>query len=746
MSTPDTTTTTALMNPFARISSKSNDEQSLSRAGSVKQSLSIINQHQHESYPIDLNEGVPQFTLKALIAGVLSGTLCTFIAQYYGLKVGFQPSMNILGATVGYGLTIALMKLPIFDTKFTPQENAVIQTVSVAVYSVSSPAFGFSSGWLGLSREAYEVVGGPSFTGNMESDIVDVNWWRSLLWCFALFAFGFFIAFPIKNYYIIKKRLFFPSGTATSYIIETLHKKGGGSGESVSYLCKSFSLAFVINCMTWCFEGLGEFPIIGLKAAEFGWILDWDLGSFGIGMLLPFNTNLSMLLGGIIVYGILQPYIQYNKEGPEPDKWFDGETTSTYLGLYAYAMFSGLGVMIVQGAWSLIALGVTLWLEKRKEKKRIAAGRSLEGPQRNPGEELLSEEWLIKRDEIFMTSDFPIWIPAAGYLLFGALCLIILHFMLDTPWYQTLIALVIVPVFACSNIEGIGRTDWDVSSAYGKLVMFPIGAWNRGKSIIPSVAVCHATISGCSNSGALMQDFKTGYLLGASPTMMFYAQFIGSVFGCFISPSIFIMLRAAFEVPTADAKAFIQGRFGPIYRTLAIVATGSGFDALPKYCLWIAFAFLILSLVLMTLEAVLPERYAKYVPDPSAMSIGMLVGATVPMEFFIGGLAAYWWAWWDRETCLKNKAYVTSGTIAGSGVAVVLQSIMSIASVAAPIHVTYTGVNHPGVAAIVVGVIAIVIALAVLGCGLWHWFPLLRRVQETEETVPFNKEDEEEAV
>lgn len=697
------------------------DEQTISRAGSVYNAKSITSLARTTigELPLIIDENAPQFTIKALLAGTLAGTLCTFLALYYGLKVGVTPSMNILGATVGYGVVKALMRLPWVSSIFTPQENAVIQTISVALYSIACPAFGFANGWLGLSKEAYEVLGGEEMEGNYSSDTVDLTWWRSFVWCLALFPFGFFIAYPLKNYYIVKKRLFFPSGTATSYIIQSLHEKKSGAEDSISYLLKFFSLAFCVNMIGWCFSGVNELPIFGMRAAEFGWVFDFDLGSFGIGMLLSVMTNASMLLGAFIIYGVLQPWIVANRDGDFPGAWYDEATLpSTYLGRYAYALFAGLAIMIVQGVWGIGILIYTVirgWMADRKKRVHRTDTEA-------------TSPLTAKRDEIFTASDFPVWVPYLGYIIFGVSCALIMHFMLGTEWYQTLVALIIVPVFACSNIEGMGRTDWDIASSYGKLVMFPIGAWNRGKSIIPSVAICHTTISGCSNSAMLMQDFKTGYLLGANPSIMFYSQFLGALIGCIVTPSLFLLLRTAYTIPTSDEHAFISGVYAPVYRSLAVVATGNGFESLPKNCLWICLVFLCLAVVLNLLHLILPERVAKYLPDPSAMSIGMLVGATVPLEFFIGGLVCAWWAWWDRETCERNKAYIASGTIAGSGVAVVIQCLMSLASLNAPVVVSYAAgyTGQASVGAKVVGVIVIIICVLVLGCGLWFWFPSAR--------------------
>lgn len=551
------------------------DEGALSRAGTFGGwgSKSFASVHTAAELVLELNEGVPQITIKAIIAGLLSGVVCSFLALYYGLKTGITPSLNILGGVLGFGVTKALMKTGWFGNVFTPQENAVIQTISVAAYSVSCPSFGFATGWLGLSKEAYEVVG--AMEGNNPEDVVDLVWWRSVVWALSLFSFGFFLAYPLRNYYIIKKRLLFPSGTATAFVINSLHSSKGAASRGLSVISKYFSLAFIVNMITWCFDGLSDFPIFGMQANEYGWALDFDLGSFGIGLLLSLQVNASMLLGALVIFAGIEPWIMDYREGDWDGAWFNAATVpSDYMGLRAYSLFSGLAVMLVQGAWGILTVVYTVVSESMKERAALKANEVEESVV----VDLMGE----RRDAKFTAEGFPLWSTILGYCCSGAMCIIVMHFMLDTKWYQTLIALILVPILAVANIEGMGRTDWDVASSYGKLMMFPIGAWNRGGSIIPAISICHTTISGCSNSAMLMQDFKTGYLLGADPTTMFYAQILGTFCGCFITPSLFLLLRSVWDIPSADPHAFIPGVYGKVFRILAVVATGAGFEALPS--------------------------------------------------------------------------------------------------------------------------------------------------------------------
>jgi OPT family oligopeptide transporter len=618
-----------------------------------------------------------------------------------------------MGGVLGFALTKVMMRTGLFGKTFTPQENAAIQTLSVAVYSLSYPCFGFTNGWLALSKECYDYLG-AGFEGNNLDDIVDVNWWRSVVWSGSLFSFGFFIAYPLRNYYVIKKRLMFPSGTATAYVISALHASKESARKGLAILGKFFSLAFVVNMLTWEFEGLAAFPIFGIEASKYGWALDWDLGSFGIGMLLSLQINASMLFGALLMYAVLQPIVSNHFDGTGKDDWFDSNTVpSPYLGLKAYPLFAGLAVMIVQGIWSVVEILVTVVIAYvRKEEV----------------DEEVDEE-TRQRDEIFSEKGFPVWASVLGYCVTGAVTCIVHYFMLGTKWYQTLVALVIVPLIACSNIEGMGRTDWDVASSYGKLMMFPIGWWNQGGSIKPALAVCHTTISGCSSSAALMQDFKTGYLLGASPAIMFYSQIIGSVLGCLICPGLFVLLRSAWTIPTDDPNAFITGLYAPIFRTLAIVATGSGFGALPKNCLYICLGFVVLA-ILLNITILLCQKFCPkvvtYIPEPSAMSIGMIVGASVPFEFFTGGLITWFWSRHRPQQCEELRAYIASGFIAGSGFAVVLQVIVSLCGLQPNIAVGFltsrTTESYMGAKEWVMAAIAILCTVGAILLGAFCWF------------------------
>lgn len=235
-------------------------------------------------------------------------------------------------------------------------------------------------------------------------------------------------------------------------------------------------------------------------------------------------------------------------------------------------------------------------------------------------------------------------------------------------------------------------TDWDVSSSFGKLMMFPLGAWNRGGSLIPSLAVCMITISGCGAAGALMQDFKTAYLLGTSPKAMVCAQLIGATVGCLVAPSVFQLFAKAYPLPNDDPKQFVHGVYGPIYRSLAAITASNGLSALPKFCtsFMLGFAFLALGFnVGADVASRTCSHLAAFVPNTMGVSLGLLIGPYIGLDFRIGNLVSTMWRRQNPHGEEKYGVIVASGCLAGAGIATLVQVCLSLGNLHAPVKVSY---------------------------------------------------------
>lgn len=102
-----------------------------------------------------------------------------------------------------------------------------------------------------------------------------------------------------------------------------------------------------------------------------------------------------------------------------------------------------------------------------------------------------------------------------------------------------------------------------------------------------------------------------------------------------------------------------------------------GLKALPPGCL-VGLAIGIVVGIILTLLA---ERWAEFVPSPSAIGIGMLLPASVLMTFVLGGVAQFVWSRVSKKSQEDFRIPLASGLIAGEALLAVVQAILAAAGV-----------------------------------------------------------------
>jgi uncharacterized oligopeptide transporter (OPT) family protein len=122
--------------------------------------------------------------------------------------------------------------------------------------------------------------------------------------------------------------------------------------------------------------------------------------------------------------------------------------------------------------------------------------------------------------------------------------------------------------------EAIGRTNWSPLSGMTligiTLLIITTAGMERGDSIVAAIMVGAATCVAMSQATDLMLDLKTGYLVGATPRMQQWGQFIGAWLGpIVIIVLIFILDQAmtlgstALPAPQGQALAsMVEGILG----------------------------------------------------------------------------------------------------------------------------------------------------------------------------------------
>ncbi|KAL3372691.1 hypothetical protein AABB24_004970 [Solanum stoloniferum] len=629
-----------------------------------------------------------QLTLRAFFVSLILGILFTFIVMKLNLTTGIIPSLNVSAGLLGFFFvktwTKFLDKSGFLKQPFTRQENTVIQTCVVASSGIAFSG-GFGSYLFGMS----EAIAKQSTEANAADNVKNpsLGWMTTFL--FVVSFLGLFSVVPLRKIMIIDFKLIYPSGTATAHLINSFHTPQGAklAKKQVKALGKFFTFSFLWGFFQWFFTGgdncgFGSFPTFGLKAFENRFYFDFSATYVGVGMICPYLINVSLLVGGILSWGIMWPLIEDRK-----GHWYPADQSPSSLhGIQGYRVFIAIAMILGDGLYNFIkVLGRTLYGIYCQFREKKTGSVLPVGARASPAEASLSYDDQI-RTELFLKDQIPTWVAIVGYVSIAIISTITLpHIFHQLNWYYIVVIYIFAPVLAFCNAYGCGLTDWSLASTYGKLAIFTIGAWAGAShgGVLAGLAACGVMMNIATTASDLTQDFKTGYMTLASPRSMFISQIIGTAMGCVISPCVFWLFYKAFHdlgVPGSEYPA----PYALVYRNMSILGV-EGFSALPKNCLTLCYIFFIGAIAINALRDALGKNKAKYIPLPMAMAIPFYLGSYFVIDMCLGSLILFIWTKINKAKADAFGPAVASGLICGDGIWTLPSSILTLSGVNPPI-------------------------------------------------------------
>ncbi|MQL75773.1 hypothetical protein Taro_008157 [Colocasia esculenta] len=664
-----------------------------------------------------------QLTARAFAVSLVIGFFLSFVVMKLSLTTGIIPSLNVSAGLLGFFLirswTALLARVGLLQTPFTPQENTVVQTCVVATTGIAFSG-GFGSYLLAMSRRVADSMGGGTAAA-IDVKELSLGWMVGFL---LLVSFvGLFSLVTLRKTMIVKFRLRYPSGTATAHLINSFHTSGGArkAGKQVAYLFKSFVGSFAWSFFQWFYTGgddcgFGAFPTFGLQAYRQKFYFDFSATYVGVGMICPYNINLSSLLGSIISWGILWPYIQ-SKKG----SWYSAELPASNLhGFAGYKVFISIAVILGDGLFQFFRVLLTSLIDinrrwkadrdflKEEEEERSdhvlpsaattamsSNGRGAtavealrRGRRGEAHDHAVGDPEEARRVKFFLKDQIPQWLSISMYVGLAAISCIGVPFIFPTlRWYHILVTYFIAPVLAFCNAYGCGLTDWSLASSYGKLAIFVFGMWVgvNGGGVLAGLAACGVMMNIVSTASDLMQDFRTGYLTLASPRSMFFSQIAGTAMGCVIGPCVFWIFYKSFPVGV-EGSAY-PAPYAQVYRGIALVGV-QGFSTLPKNCLSLCLAFFLGAMAFNGLKMAVEHTkkgWHKYLPNVMAMAIPFYLGSYFTIDMCLGSLILFLWERRHRAHADKFAPAVASGMICGDGIWSLPAALLAMAKVQPPI-------------------------------------------------------------
>ncbi|KAG2710635.1 hypothetical protein I3760_04G037500 [Carya illinoinensis] len=630
-----------------------------------------------------------QITIRGLSVSALLGTLFCIITHKLNLTVGIIPSLNVAAGLLGFffvkSWTSFLSKLGFSVQPFTRQENTVIQTCVVACYGLAFSG-GFGSYMIAMDERTYKLIG-ADYPGNRAEDVKNPGLVWMIGFMFVVSFLGLFSLVPLRKVMVMDYKLTYPSGTATAMLINSFHTNTGAelAGNQVRCLGKYLGISLFWSCFKWFFSGIGDscgfdnFPTLGLTLYKSTFYFDFSPTYVGCGLICPHIVNCSVLLGAIISWGFLWPFISQHA-----GNWYPADLESNdFKGLYGYKVFIAISLILGDGIYNLIKIIVITVKEIcNKSTKQSNLPVTAEILADGESSRLLMEQ--RRRDEIFLKDRIPSWFAAAGYVGLAAISTATIPAIFPPlKWYLVLGSYILAPALAFCNSYGTGLTDWNLASTYGKIGLFIFASLvGTDGGVVAGLAACGVMMSIVSTAADLMQDFKTGYLTLSSAKSMFVSQLVGTAMGCIIAPLTFWLFWTAFDIGSPDGP--YKAPYAVIFREMAILGI-EGFSELPNHCLAMCCGFFVAALLINLMRDVIPKRMSQYIPIPMAMAVPFYIGAYFAIDMFVGTVILYVWERINRKDAEDYSGAVASGLICGDGIWTIPSAILSIFRINPPI-------------------------------------------------------------
>lgn len=141
-----------------------------------------------------------------------------------------------------------------------------------------------------------------------------------------------------------------------------------------------------------------------------------------------------------------------------------------------------------------------------------------------------------------------------GLILSILVCIAAVHTVFGdlVPLYATITAVILALFLSVMGVRALGETDLNPVSGISKLTQLffaLIIPTSNKNSVIINLLAGAISESGALQAGDMMQDLKTGHLLGAAPKAQFYGQLIGSFAGAIVSAWVYKLYTSVYEIP-----------------------------------------------------------------------------------------------------------------------------------------------------------------------------------------------------
>ncbi len=620
-------------------------------------------------------DDVPQLTVRAVLMGTGLGFLLAFTNVYIGLKTGWHLGVAITACILSFSIWTGLLRTGVVKSPMSILEtNCMASTASAAGYATGNTLATAIPALLVLSVTPSNPEG------------TQLPFWVLGAWVLLLAALGVFLAIPMKRNMINQERLKFPSGVAAAVTLQSLYSQGDEALKKGRALLWAGAVGLVIPLLkdlglhksvlasgkvvregllpesSKIFDWLGGMTVAGKtwKPSDFGMKLDHSGVLVAAGAIIGLRVTISMMVGALILAFGVTP-IALNATWQNPSGAIVAAATKPATAWKEIGIWLGAPLLV---AAALVSFAFQWRTIARAFKGVFSAPRAGAG---GAGDDV---EARMAATEAPMS-----WFPmGAGVAGLGIVILAWRYFEIP-PWYGVL-AVLMTFVLALVACRATGETDITPSGAMGKIMQLTYGVLIP-QSMTANLMTAGITSGAALSSADLLNDLKSGYLLGANPRRQFIAQLSGIFTGTLASVIGFFVLVPGATALTGEGGSDPKFAAPGAQQWKAVAEVFKyGFQNLHPMARTCIVWGLAIGVVLALIEALAPKDKKKWLPSASGLGLGLLLPFYNPLAMFLGALVAWSLEKISKQTAERYTIAVASGLIAGESiVGVIVQAL-----------------------------------------------------------------------
>ena len=597
---------------------------------------------------------MPQLTLRSAITGMMLGGVLSLTNLYVGAKTGWTLGVGITSVILAFAMFKVLTRVGL-GSEFTVLENNCMQSIATAAGYMTAPMIS--------SLAAYMLV---------TNEVLPMS--VTISWIIVLALLGVLFAFPLKRRFINDEQHPFPEGRAAGIVMDALHSGDAregllkakllticGAGSALLKLWSSHAImdklklglfTFPEYLDNWIYR-FGTLRLFGTDLRQLTVRPETDFVMFAAGGLMGIRTGASILVGAIVNYCLLAPWMIHR--GDIEGKLVDGVAQYGFRAITTWALWGGVAMMTTASLFAFFA----------KPRILLSAFRGMFGRAK------------ARENDVLRDIELPMNVFVLGIPLVGALVVAMAHAYFGVEVWQGAIAVPLIFVFSLIAVNSTALTSITPTGAMGKLTQLTYGALAPG-NITTNLATAGITAEVASNASNLLMDIKPGYMLGGKPRHQAIGHVLGILAGAVVSVPIFylVFLHAGPQQLITDQYPMPAAT---IWRAVAELLT-QGLGKLPESARWAALVGALLGIALEALRVATRGRFWL-----SGVGIGLatVIPFTTCLAMFLG--AFFFWVAereWKKtpdsklhKTLVENQEPICAGIIAGGalmGIAVIL--------------------------------------------------------------------------